>query len=196
MASNQLQSMAAAAACLGMLFSPIALAAPAGEGGAVTDVALGDGGVLVGQVLNAQGAAVAGAPVLIRSAGHDVLQVTADSNGHFSASGLKGGVFEVAAGEHRGVYRLWAPRTAPPAANRGIMAVSGDAVRAQYAPPPAPGPAGPGYAGTVPYAPGQPGPIGKSLRWVKTHPWITAGVVATAIAVPLAVSEFDDDPAS
>jgi hypothetical protein len=111
-------------------------------------------------------------------------------------------VYEVAAGQHRGVYRLWAPRTAPPSANRGIMAVSGEVVRGQYAPP---SPEAvlqtpiPGYIETVPYTPAGPagpGPLGRSVNWMKNHPWVTAGVVATAIAVPVAVTEFDDDPAS
>jgi hypothetical protein len=186
-----------------MLISPTALAAPVSHAGGIIDVALGEGGVLVGQVVDAQGAAIRGLPVSIRSGGREVLQATTDANGHFAAPGLKGGVYEVAAAEHHGLYRLWAPKTAPPAANRGIMAVIGDAVRAQYAPPPAPemisappGPMGPGYIETIPYTPSQPGPFKKSASWVKNHPWITAGFVATAIAVPLAVSEYDDDPAS
>jgi hypothetical protein len=199
----RLQSMAAAAACLGMLISPTATAAPAGHAGAVIDVALGEGGVLAGQVVDAQGAPLAGTAVSVRSGGRDVLQAATNERGEFATAGLKGGVYEVVAGQHRGVYRLWAPRTAPPSANRAIMVVSGEVVRAQYSPP---SPQAvlqtpiPGYIETIPYAPAGspagPGPFNKSVHWMKNHPWITAGVIATAIAVPVSVSEFDDDPAS
>jgi hypothetical protein len=203
-----IQSMAAATACLGMLISPAALAAPPGQAGAVIDVALGEGGALAGQVVDAQGAPLAGTVVSLRSGGRQMLQATTDARGAFEMEGVKGGVYEVTAGGHHGVYRLWAPRTAPPAANRGIMAVSGDAVRGQYDPPPIPGepiapgsalgPAGPpsGYVETVPYVPGDSGPVAKSVKWVRNHPWISAGIVATAIAVPVAVTAADDDSAS
>jgi hypothetical protein len=82
------------------------------------------------------------------------------------------------------VYRAWAPRTAPPSANRAILAVAReDSVRGQYAPPIAAAPAG-------------PGPFGKTMNWISDHPLITAGIVATAIAVPVAIAADDDDPAS
>jgi hypothetical protein len=189
-----------------MLISPMAAAAPAGQGGAVIDVALAEGGALVGQVVDAQGAPIVAAAVSVRSAGRDILQVRTNSRGEFAAAGLKGGVYEVVAGRHHGVYRLWAPGTAPPSANRGVMAVSGEVIRAQYAPP---SPEAvlqtpiPGYIETIPHMqgagpvrPAGPGPLHKSVHWMKSHPWLTAGVVATAIAVPVAVSETDDDPAS
>jgi hypothetical protein len=178
------QSMAAAAACLGMLASPVAMAAPQGQGGFAADVALAEGGVLTGQVVDAQGAVQAGTPVVIFAGGREVARVATNRNGVFSAPGLKGGVYEVAAAGHRGVYRAWAPRTAPPSANRAILAVAQqDSVRGQYAPPLAPAP------------PGQPGLFGKTMNWISDHPIITAGIVATAIAVPVALSD-DDDPAS
>jgi hypothetical protein len=53
-----------------------------------------------------------------------------------------------------------------------------------------------GFVETTPYTPGSQGPLKKGVQWVKTHPWITAGIVATAIAVPIAVSEIEADPAS
>ena len=202
------QTMAAATACLGMLISPTALAAPPGQTGVVADVALGDGGTLSGQVVDAQGAPLPATVVSIRTGGREVLQATTDAQGGFAGDGVKGGVYEVTAAGSHGVYRLWAPKTAPPSANRGILAVSGDAVRGQYAPPPIPGepvapglalgPAGapPTYIQPEPYVPGQTGPMTTSMGWVKRHPWISAGIVATAIAVPVAIATTDDDSAS
>ena len=198
MPSTRFQTTAAAIACLGMLISPLAMAAPPGQPGAVVDVALGEGGVLRGVLVNANGALIGETPVSIRSAGREVLRVTTNARGEFAAPGLKGGVYELAAGKHHGVYRVWAPGTAPPSANHGVLAVSGDIMRGQYAPPPVPLPEPvPGYVQPVPYTPGGgPGPLGRGVHMVKQHPWIAAGVVATAIAVPVAVVEYDDDPAS
>jgi hypothetical protein len=34
---------------------------------------------------------------------------------------------------------------------------------------------------------------GRWLDWVRSHPYITAGIVAAAIAAPLAVAAADDD---
>jgi hypothetical protein len=102
--------------------------------------------------------------------------VVTNAEGAFSAAGLKGGVYELSTPTSRGVYRLWAPRTAPPAARQGVMLVSGpETVLGQYGPPPS------------------QGPFGTAMGWISEHPFITAGIVATAIAVPLALQDDDDD---
>jgi len=33
-------------------------------------------------------------------------------------------------------------------------------------------------------------------EWIKAHPYITAGTVAAAIAIPIAFIDFDDDSGS
>jgi hypothetical protein len=145
----------------------------------VSDVALAEGGVLSGQVVDAQGVSLAQAPVAVFADGREVVRLASNADGMFAVSGLKGGVYEVATPGHHGVYRLWTARTAPPAAGQGIMLVSGsDVVRGQY-----------GYG---PPPPAEPGPFGKAVGWMSQHPFITAGIVATAVAVPIAVSEVDD----
>jgi hypothetical protein len=60
-----------------------------------------------------------------------------------------------------------------------LVASQNEVVRGQYGygPPPA----------------HQPGCISRSFQWMGQHPWITAGVVATAIAVPVAIAASDDD---
>jgi hypothetical protein len=177
------RSWVAAAVCLGIFSAQAAMAAPPGQLALSADVALADGGVLTGQVVDAQGVALANAPVAVLSQGREVVRVAANADGAFAIGGLKGGVYEVAAPGHRGVYRMWAPRTAPPAARHGLMLVSGgDLVRGQYGYGPPPGPP----------VSGEPGPFGKTMGWMSAHPYITAGIVATAIAVPIAVSEADD----
>jgi hypothetical protein len=174
------------------------MAAPAGQQALVADVALADGGVLAGQVVDAQGAAVANSPVAVSMHGREVVRVATNADGAFSAAGLKGGVYEVSAAGSSSVFRLWAPETSPPAARNGVMLVSGsDVVRGQYGPafgPPAGpmGPAGPPVAPPGPPAPPQ-GPFGKAFTWISNHPIITASAVGAAIAVPIAVQELDDD---
>ena len=194
---RQLQTMAAAAACLGMIASPVAMAAlPQGQPSFAADVALGGGGVLVGQLVDAEGKVLTGTPVSIQTGGQEVARVATNENGVFFAQGLAGGVYEVAAAEHRGVYRLWAPTTAPPQASQSITAVSSPTVaQAQYGAPAEPPLIGPPPAPVMATGPAKRGPLGKTMNWVSEHPLLTAGIVATAIAVPVALGE-DDDPAS
>jgi hypothetical protein len=152
-----------------MLFAPAANAAVVAPASTPRDVALQKDGVLVGHVVDAQGAVLAEAPVSIRLAGKEIARVQSDKNGQFSVPNLKGGVYEVATVGSNEVYRAWAPRTAPPVAQKGVLMVAnGDVVRGQYG-----------------------GPLG----WMAAHPIATGAIVATAIAVPLALDD-DDDPAS
>jgi hypothetical protein len=132
--------------------------------------------LLVGQLVDAQGAPLVEAPVALLAGGKEVVRVASNEQGMFSVQGLKGGVYEVAAPGHHGVYRLWAPRTAPPSASPGVLMVSGGQVaRGQY--------------------PCNTGPFSAAMGWVSQHPILTAGIIATAVAIPLALDD-DDDPAS
>jgi len=146
---------------------------------APTDVVLQDRGVLLGRIVDSQGVAVPNAPVSLQKGGIEVARVVSDDAGRFQAQGLKGGVYQVASTGHQGVYRLWAPHTAPPAAARGLSLRSQpvDVVRGQYGP-------GPGN------------PFSAAGQWIAEHPIITAAGVAAAIAIPIAVSDDDDPPAS
>jgi hypothetical protein len=160
--------MAAGVACLGMTLPPSALAtSPAA---ATNDVALRSGGLLVGQVVTREGAAKAGTVVSVRQGEHEVVRTTTDENGVFAAQGLRGGNYQIMTNDGASECRLWAPETAPPAARSAALVVSGnDVVRGQY------------------------GPVQGWVGWMKAHPYITAGVVAAAIAVPLAFIDDDDD---
>jgi hypothetical protein len=162
--------MAAAAACVAMMLPTSAFAAaPVAQNG---DVALRAGGLLVGQVVDTQGVAKAGTTVSIRQGDQEVVQTTTDANGMFAAQGLRGGNYQLVTENGSTPCRLWAADTAPPAARPAALVVSGsDVVRGQY---------------------GGNGLIG----WVKAHPYITAGIVAAAIATPLAFIDDDDDEAS
>jgi len=141
------------------------------------DVVLQNKGVLLGRIVDAQGMAVSNTPVSIQTGGKEVARVVSDDMGRFQADGLKGGVYQVASRGHQGVYRLWAPRTAPPAASKGLNIVSQpDVVRGQYA-----------SASTG-------NPFSTAGQWIAEHPIMTAAVVAGAIAIPIALNDDDDDP--
>ena len=175
---NSLKFAAAALSCLGMLLSPTAMvAAPLAAPNPMipSDVALGDGGVLVGQVVDAQGVAVAMAKVTLADHKQEIAQVRADQEGKFSVPGLRGGVYRISSRGQDAMYRLWAPHTAPPVAQQGVILVVGDdVIRGQYG--------------------NSPGPFASMAQWVADHPLITAAAIVAAIAIPIALD--DDDPPS
>jgi hypothetical protein len=138
------------------------------------DVALAEGGVLTGQVVSTAGKPQAMTPVSLATGGKEIARVTTDKEGQFRVASLQGGVYQVSTSGNSGVYRFWAPRTAPPSSLNGLNMVSGNSVvRGQMG----------------------GGPLASAGQWIAEHPIITAGAIATAIAVPLAL-EDDDDPSS
>jgi hypothetical protein len=169
MKRTQFSMTLAAIACLGMIIPPGALASPPAS--LADDVALRPGGLLVGQVVDAQGAAQGGAVVSIQYGDREVVRTSTDENGVFAAQGLRGGQYQIVTDQGLSVCRLWAPATAPPSAHEAAIVVTGqDVVRGQY------------WGGGGPW-----------LNWVRSHPYITAGIVAAAIAIPLAVAANNDD---
>ncbi len=173
-----LKFAAAALSCLSMLLSPAAMAAAplaTPSPTAPSDVALGDGGVLVGQVVDAEGVAVAMATVTLVDHKQEIAQVRADQEGKFSVPGLRGGVYRISSRGQNAMVRLWAPHTAPPIAQQGVILVVGDdVIRGQYG--------------------NSPGPFASMAQWVADHPLITAAAIGAAIAIPIALD--DDPPAS
>ncbi len=170
---QKVQKLAAAVACLAMLFSPAAMAAQ--PVALHADISLQANGMLVGHVVDAKGLAVAKSPVIILRTGKEIVRTETDQAGKFAIEGLKGGVYEVATTDHRGTYRFWAPRTAPPSAQPRLMIAStGNVVRGQG---------------------GSRNPFQVVGEWVTKHPIMTAGIVAAAIAIPVALDD-DDDPTS
>ena len=138
------------------------------------DIALRPGGVLVGQVVDQQGAVKPGTVVSVQYSDYEVVRTTTDANGVFAAQGLRGGQYQLVTEDGISVCRLWAPHTAPPAARPAALVVTGnEIVRGQWG----------------------GGPMHQWVDWVKAHPYIKAGVIATAIAIPLAIADDDDDPA-
>ena len=162
---KRFQTVLAAVACVGIVCPPTALAAAPPNG--AKDVALAPGGVLVGQVVDQQGAVRAGSTVRIQQGDQEIVRTQTDKNGVFAAQGLRGGQYLIVSDDGQSICRLWAPNTAPPAASDGVVVVTGqDVVRGQYG-------------------------GGRWLDWVRSHPYITAGIVAAAIATPIAIAAND-----
>ena len=144
----------------------------------VTDVALDDAGALNGQAVNLQGQPLAGATVVLDD-GRKQISTTADAQGQFRFADLRGGAYRVQAGQQMKMCRAWKAGTAPPAANRGLMIVDGEqTVLGQYCATPV-------------------GGGGSRLRELMYNPLVIGGVIAAAIAIPVALhNSDDDDPAS
>jgi len=178
MTLKNLQTILAAIACVGIVCPLRAVAAEPAK--LAKDVALRPGGVLVGQVMDPQGAARAGTAVSIWQNEREVVSTQTDANGIFAAQGLRGGMYQVLTPEGQAACRFWAPDTAPPAAADAVVVVTGqELVRGQM-----PTWGTPSWGAEY---------GGRWLDWVRSHPYITAGIVAAAIAAPLAVAATDDD---
>ncbi len=136
------KGMAVSLACVGMVFPQMNAFAAAPErpakpvvrpASAMTDVALGAGGVLSGRIVDAQGQPLDGAVVSLKQGSRDVARTVADAQGRFVFRGLKGGAYVIEAGQSRGAYRLWAPQTAPPKAQQqALLVAGGPVVRGQF----------------------------------------------------------------
>lgn len=147
-------------AVLGMCLPQVVLAAEAAP--PVTDIALADGGVLQGRVVDLQGGGVAGVDVSVKSQNREVTRTTTNADGQFSVKGLNDGVYQLAAADGQGVFRLWSAKKAPPVSKNGAIVYTQNA-----------------------------GGMG-GLKMFLSNPIVIAGIVATAIAVPVALANQHD----
>ena len=130
----------------------------------VTDVALGPGGYLSGQLMDSHGVPLAKVLVSLQDdQGREVASVTTDEQGRFAVQGVRGGVHQLVTPQGRWFYRLWTPETAPPSAQQGALMVTGDET----------------VRGAAPHS---------GLKFWYTNPLVIGGLVATAIAVPVALT--------
>ncbi|HJN10827.1 MAG: carboxypeptidase-like regulatory domain-containing protein [Pirellulaceae bacterium] len=127
----------------------------------VADVALTSTGELRGQVLNAEGVPQTQVKVAIGQTSQQPTFVSTDEDGRFAVRGLSAGIYQVQTSHGNGVYRVWAPNTAPPSAQPGVLVVSHGQIARGYG----------GHGGA---------------HWL-ANPWVMGGIVAAAIAIPLAI---------
>jgi hypothetical protein len=182
---RKLKAIASVVALVGTLVPASAFAAtPFSD--TISDVALRSGGMLLGQVVDHQGVAKPDTLVSIEFAGNEVVSTTTDANGVFAARGLRGGQYQLVTPQGGIACRLWTADTAPPSARPAALVVSGkEVVRGQ-------GPGCGDACGPENYYERKNGLVG----WMKTHPYIVGGTVATAIAIPLALADDDSDSGS
>ncbi|MBN1589847.1 MAG: carboxypeptidase regulatory-like domain-containing protein [Pirellulales bacterium] len=169
-------------ACLGLLIPAPAMAAVAAPDKVTPgphpqqikaiDVELHKDGMLVGQVVNAQGIPQNKVPLSLIQGDKTLVKTATNRGGFFAVKEVPSGTYRVVADKTQGVYRLWANKTAPPNAQPGALLVVGQ------------GPAR-----------GQTGPL---AYWLG-NPWIIGGLVAAAVAIPVAIHNHqvdNDTPAS
>lgn len=135
------------------------------------DVVLGTDGKLCGQVVNQQGVPQVATPVVLSQGDQIVGIAETDEAGRFELAQVRGGIYQLHTAGGVGNYRVWTHRTAPPSAVEQVQLVHDEAI-----------------------ALGQLG-NGKVMGFL-TNPWVVAGIVATAVAVPVAIHNNDDDSGS
>jgi hypothetical protein len=168
------RGMLSSLAVLGMCSPNVSLAAGPDAKPAVADVALADGGLLRGQVVDPHtGVVAANLPVTVRMQDQIVASTRTDAAGRFAVQRLRGGVHQIIAGDSQGMYRFWSPGTAPPSAQVDAVV---------YLEPAAP--ARPNVPITYTYG-GRDG----GFKMLLTNPIIVGAVIATAIAVPIVLSQ-------
>jgi len=141
------------------------------QSGIVSDVQLHEGNVLIGQLVSPESAPAVDAQVSLHSGDQLLATTKTDAKGLFAFRGLQNGVYQVVAPNGQGAYRVWSQGTAPPAAQPGALIVSGnDTVRGQYAM--------------------------RGLRNFLANPLVIAGIVAAAVAIPVAIHNSDRGPSS
>lgn len=134
-----LKGTALGLACIGMVMPCDALVAAeqarkTTQAPVVSSVALNGAGVFNGQLITAEGKAIDGAKVVVRSNGKAVATAVTDAKGSFKVANLKAGVYEISAGQAKAVYQVWPSQTAPPSANKQALMISGkQVVRGQVA---------------------------------------------------------------
>ncbi len=129
-----MKSAVVALACAGVLVSsnPVSAAAPIRKIQKSGDIALTEGGALVGQVVDSQGQGLDGAAVTVSQGNKAVARTVANKNGYFSVNDLRGGTFTVRAANGEKTYRLWTAKSAPPSAkSRALLVSENQIVRGQ-----------------------------------------------------------------
>jgi len=135
----------------------------------VGDVALDAAGYLLGQVVDRQGLPVADRPVALGQMGRQIARTRTDAFGRFRVGPLRGGTYHVSVGRHGELVRAWVARTAPPAAGDVALLVVGDDV----------------VRGQMPLE-----------QFFASDAVVICGMVAAAIAIPIALNSSHSEPCS
>ena len=110
---------------MALLFVPQITFSASPQSAKITDVVLHEGGVMVGQLVDAQAQPVAGHQVSLRQATQVVATVETDKNGQFAVRGLRSGIYVLESGDSHGLVAAWNADAAPPTAHQSVMIVGG-----------------------------------------------------------------------
>ena len=148
-------------ATMGLCFPQVAMAAngQAKPPTTVIDVRLSEDGALHGYVVTPENAPVADTVVSLCSAKLFVGGTT-DPNGFFTFAKLPDGVYQLSVAQSTQTCRVWSAATAPPAARPHAQIVV-DTVRGQYSM--------------------------RNIRDCLANPIIIGAIIATAVAIPVAI---------
>jgi hypothetical protein len=147
------------------------------RGPAVVDAVLTDAHGLQGRVYNAQGKPLTGIDVFVVAPNGEHVRTRTNELGDFEVNGLKGGVYQLAAGHGSQMVRAWTEGTAPPAAEKQVLLVSDPRVLAAQ------------------YEPGTFGHFLEEGKLMLSNPLVVGGIIAAAVAIPVAIHNADDDDA-
>lgn len=89
------------------------------------DIAMYQGKVLVGQVVNEKGAPKVNAQVVVQSTTGEKANVVTNKSGYFAANLPRGGTYAVTESGATTIVRAWTANTAPPKAGKALLVVSG-----------------------------------------------------------------------
>jgi hypothetical protein len=121
---------------------------------------------LQGTVVDNQGGPATGVRVSLSTAGLGPIHILTDDEGSFRATGLRGGMYQIAVGERVVVYRVWTPAAAPPGARHSVtLVIDSNTTRGQ-----------------------NPFP-----DFVRSDAFLITAVIVTAIAIPIAIHNFRND---
>ena len=132
---------------------------------AEVDVALDAGNVLRGVVVDNAGQRATNIHVLLFHHQRLVAEGQSNEDGEFAIANLRGGFYQVAAGERVVSVRCWTPDSAPPKAVASTLIQISDVARGQVHP----------------------------ATCALANPWIIAGFAAAAIIVPVSIKANRDD---
>ena len=173
MASRILGSFAVVSLCS-------AAATAVGPMAEVKDVAIAADGLLHGMVVNATGAGMPDVPVSLRVRDLETASTMTDKDGRFAFQGLKGGMYQIATPQGSLDYRVWVADTAPPTAGN-VVVLQQDSpfqlIAERLPPTQAPTP-----------APGSVDLPSRTSQLALGRPLLFGAAIATAVAVPVALS--------
>lgn len=98
----------------------------------ITDVSLSPEGDLLGAVVHKDGRPIKGQSVHVLAKHIVIASAKTDAKGRYRIRGLRNGIHQVKIAGQEQVCRIWAPKTAPPSCQRGLITTNdGRVVRGQ-----------------------------------------------------------------